>query len=184
MDNDLNKEGVETIVEPEIAPAGDEVKIEDPSASQDPLESDAIDYEKEYFALLEKESKTAADRDNYKQGLLAAKGKIPATVDIDTDPSDIDALIEKKVQATLLRTKEFQIQQSKDDLVKKIIAENKELKLALNNKDGISTVSPGSNVSKPPVVKQQWSKEQLEYFKKRGLNPDTVMKNYIKAKSD
>jgi len=161
---------------PAIAPAVSEVA---PVAV--PLESDGIDYEKEYFALLEKEAKTASDRDNYKKGMLVNKGKLPEVVEDDT--SDLDALIEKKVQDTLLRTKEFQIQQTKEDLIKKVLAENKEMKIALANKSGISTVTPGSSVSKPDVTVQSWTPEQLAYFEKRGLNPDKVKANYSKFKS-
>lgn len=164
---------------PTDAPVG-EVKLESPASVTTP-ESDGIDYEKEYYALLEKEAKTASDRDNYKQGMLANKGKLPAA-EVE-DMSDLDALIEKKVQDTLLRTKEVQLQQSKEDLIKKVLAENKEMKLAMSNRGGISTVTPGSSVAKPDVEIQQWTPEQLAYFEKRGLNPDKVKQNYSKFKA-
>jgi len=177
MDNDLNK-GVEK--KPADAPTGTEVKKEEGSASVPPVESTGIDYEREFNALLEENNRIANDRDNYKKGLLAAKGKAP---ELDLESTELDTLIEKKVQDTLLRTKEFQNNQAREELVKKVFAENKELKIALANKSGISSVAPGSSVSRPDVKVESWTPEQLAYFAKRNLNPDKVKENYIKTKS-
>ena len=60
------------------------------------------DYEKEFNALLEENAKIAQDRDNYKKGLLQAKGKLP--VELAMEEPDLDSLIVKKVPDTLLRT--------------------------------------------------------------------------------
>jgi len=171
--NDTLNNGVEL---PVTAPAGEELK---PEAVVLPAD---IDYEAEYFALLEKEAKTAQERDNYRLGLLTAKGKIPEPA-IPVD-EDLETLVTKKVQETLLRTQEGSTQKAKEDLVKKVIQENKELKLALTNKTGISTVSAGSSVAPSPSSSTSfWTKEQVETFKKRGLDPEKVKENYLKYKS-
>jgi hypothetical protein len=171
----INKEGVETNVADNYALQPGEVKKEVPPASVD------IDYEKEFNALLEENAKLASDRDNYKAGMLAAKGKLPAA--LNTEDLDLDTLIETKVKDTLLRTKEFQNEQAKKDLINKVIRENKELKLALGNKDGISRVAAGGGSGPEEKPVSAWTPEQIAYFQKRGLSPDKVKDNYAKFKS-
>lgn len=173
----INKEGVETNVADDYALQPGEVKKEVPAASPD----EDVDYEKEYFALLEEHAKIANDRDNYKQGLLAAKGKLPGGLDVEN--ADLDALIETKVKDTLLRTKEFQNKQAERDLITRIIRENKELKLARQNKLGVAKVAPGGGSGPEEKPVSSWTPEQIAYFKKRGLDPDKVKDNYTKFKS-
>lgn len=161
-------------IEPTDAPVGTEgVKTQDPIAP--------TDYEKEFNALLEENAKIAQERDNYKKGLLQAKGKLPAELDVEN--TDLDSLIEKKVQDTLLRTKEFQNEQAKQELIKNIVKENRELKNALLAKEGVSRVSAGGGTGPVETKPSDWTPEQLVYFKKRGLDPDKVKDNYTKFKS-
>jgi len=177
----INKEGVETEVPDTYALQEGEVKKEVVPASPQPGGSE-IDFEKEFNALLDENARLAKDRDNYREGLLAAKGKLGAGV--IPDGLDLDQLIDKKVQDTLLRTKEFQNEQARKDLISKMIQENKELKLALANRGGISKVAPGGSSARPdanPVP--DWTPEQIKYFKDRGLDPNKVKENYSKYKS-
>ena len=174
MENNLNN-GVETNDVTTAPVTTDGVETTNLEA---PLDTD---YEKEFNALLEENAKIANDRDNYKKGLLAAKGKLPA--DLDIEDTDLESLIEKKVQDTLLRTKEFQNEQAKQDLIKGILKRNKELELALQSRDGISRVAAGGSTGPMEPKVSNWTLEQIEYFKKRGLNPDKVKENYTKFKS-
>lgn len=170
MDNNLNKGVEEVVTDAPVTVEG----VEETNQVAPP------DYEKEFNALLEENARIANDRDNYKKGLLQAKGKLPQ--DLGIEELDLETLVERKVQDTLLRTKEFQNEQAKQDLIKNIVKENKELKLALQNKGGISRVAGGSSAGSPETKVSAWTPEQIEYFKKRGLSPDKVKDNYTKFK--
>ena len=172
MDNNLNKgvEAKETTTAPVVTEG---VEKEESGAP--------TDYEKEFNALLEENARIANDRDNYKKGLLQAKGKLAQ--DLGADEIDLDTLVEKKVQDTLLRTKEFQNEQAKQELIRNIVKENKELKNALLARDGISRVAGGGSAGPTETKVSSWTPEQIEYFKKRGLNPDKVKDNYTKFKA-
>ena len=75
-----------------------------------------INYAEVYAEMYEKEKaareKAEADRDNYKKGLLIAKGKM----DEDEEPSDLDSLVEKKVQEQLAAVSP-PVRQSMDSLI-------------------------------------------------------------------
>jgi hypothetical protein len=60
----------------------------------------------------------------------------------------------------------------------RILKENKEMKVALQNKSQISNLPGGASQEAPEVKTELWSPEQLEYFKERGLDPNAVFKNW------
>lgn len=119
--------------------------------------------EKDAEALLaeanERITKLADERDNYKRGLLKAKGKLDEE---DLDPSreaDIEKMVDAKVKAALLETQYTAAQKERDELLSKIVKENKELRLAIKNKPGGGTSSGGGS-SGPKVSDNILSEEQ------------------------
>jgi hypothetical protein len=131
------------------------------------------DYEAVVVALTQAES----DRDNYRKGLLKAKGKLP---DEQSDEGDDDKM-RRIVAEELAKTQVFQLQAKKDEIVKKALKENKELKVALKNRTQIANNAGGASQAEAEVKVESLPKDLLEYAKKRNLDPAKLaanMKNY------
>lgn len=132
--------------------------------------------------------KLAEERDNYQKGMLAAKKKIKALKDdgyaIDDEDDDKSKVVEERLAK--IETLVTQALQQKDKEVDSTTAKlNKtisELKVSLANRAQVSSApsGSGSNLDKPDATPSKWTKEQLEYFKKRGLDPDKVWANLPK----
>ncbi len=90
-------------------------------------------------------AKVRGERDNYKKGMLKAKGKLPEE-DLDEELSSEDKM-RQIVREEMLDTKEAQLSEEKDAIIKKALKENKEMKLALAT--GSSSNVSGSNQEKP-----------------------------------
>jgi hypothetical protein len=155
-----------------------ETKVENAGTQQDnaqPIKVDEVDYEAVLKSKDEEIAKISAERENYKKGLLKAKGKI-ADDDGDGQP-DLEELVDRKVTERLLDTQLAKAQQEKDALITKLLKENKEAKVALQNKSQISNSAVGGSDQTVDVKVEQWTAEQLNYFKQNGLDPDKVMAN-------
>ena len=63
-------------------------------------------------------AKLSEERENYRLGMLKAKGKLPSD-GTATTPEDLDALVEAKVKEHIASTELFKAQQEKDDLIKR-----------------------------------------------------------------
>lgn len=139
-----------------------------------------VDYEAELARVNSELSKTQEEKENYRKGMLKAKGKLPAEDD-NSGEEDLDAKIDRKVQEKFLNTKEAQIQADKDKLIADMAKKNKELTLALKNRGQIQNSSgQGSNEDKPKVHTDKilsesqltalrakgWDDKKIEEFKK------------------
>lgn len=127
-------------------------------------------------ALIEK---IATERDNYKRGMLKAKGKIKPEDEDDPEES-IDDKVSRLVREQMLDTQFVQAQKEKDDLVKQALARNKELETALRNRSQISTADAGSGSEQKLTVKDSvltddqmkalrakgWDDAKIELYKK------------------
>ncbi len=155
------KNGVETEVVAENAPA----------------QTTEVDYE---ALLAEKDAEIAKvqqEKDNYRKGLLKAKGKIPEDYQSDADGSeDMETLIDRKVQEKFLSTKESQIQAEKDAIQKASLKRIKELETALKNRGQITSSSgEGSNQDKPEGKKDNYfSNEQINALKAKGYDDKKI----------
>lgn len=140
--------------------------------------------EVDYEALLSQKdaelAKVREEKDNYKKGLLQAKGKLPKEDYMDNNqPEDMEAIIERKVNEKLLSTREAQIQAERDDALKSLLKRNKELEVALKNRGQItSTSAQGSNQDKPEgKTDNVLSNDQIKELKKRGWD-DKKIENF------
>ena len=171
-------------------PDPEAVEITPPAAPENPeavnpvpaAEPKLVDYQAEYESLLEEQLKTAEERDNYTKGLLKAKGKLPEDEE-DLEPED--ERIGRIVAEQLASSKYAQIEKAKEDLIKKTLSENAELKKALTNKAQISDTPPGSPVDNPPFTAADGllSKEQIAYFKSKKWSDKKIeeyKQNYAK----
>lgn len=173
------KQSVETISEPAETHT-DEVTVTTPE----------VDYEAIIQAKDAELAKVAEERENYKKGLLKAKGKLPVD---DYPVDDIDETenerISRIVDQRLLQTKEAQIQAEKDLAYANIIKRNKELEIALKNRQQISATSTGSNSDKSQAdVKTEtfFSPEQIQALKAKGYDDKKIdsLKDNMKRQSN
>ncbi len=117
------------------------------------------------FEALEAENKRiASERDNYKRGLLKAKGKI----DEDIDSEDLEEKVARIADERLANSRLAEIAREQDDIIRKALKENNELKLALKNKSGTPPASVGIHSEGPSVQDGLVTSEQLAAFKAQG----------------
>lgn len=166
---------------------------EETNAVETNVEAAAPVQEVDYEALLaEKDAeiaKIATEKDNYRKGLLKAKGKIPEDYQMETDePEDADARTRRIVQETLLSTKEAQLQSEKDQALKAVLKRNKELEIALKNRNQITNPSAdGSNQDKPEGKKDNYfSNEQITALRAKGYDDKKIeiLKDNMKKVSE
>jgi len=136
--------------------------------------------EVDYEALLATKdaeiAKVREEKDNYRRGMLKAKGKLPEEDDSSSNDEDIDAKIDRKVQERLLATKEAQFSAEKDALIMAMAKKTKELTLALKNRGQVTSPSgAGSNQEQPEGKKDNvLSNEQILALKARGFDDKKI----------
>jgi len=136
-----------------------------------------VDYEAQLAAKDAEIAKIASEKENYRKGMLKAKGKLPGDNQVDSDDSEtLDEKIARKVQETVLSTREAQVQAERDAIQKASLKRIKELELALKNRSQVTSVSAsGSNHDKPEVKTDDYlSPEQLNYFKSKGWSNEKI----------
>lgn len=158
-------EAVSPGVEPEVA----EAPANDPVAE---LEAAKAELEK-----------VRRDRDNYRKGMLSAKGKLrEESEDFDpTDPESVKALIAKQVQDSLAESSESQATSKLEALAARQARELKELKLAVKSKQASTSISggsaSGSGSAQNSVSKTSYfSEEQKAELRKRGKTDAQIEK--------
>lgn len=113
----------------------EEVKSPAPVASE--AKADGLDLADALEKTLEALSRTETDRDNYRDGLLAAKGKKSVAREDETDDEKIARIVSEQIaQTEQTKTNAQVIEQTKQ-----VIRRNKELELALQNKGTAGTGS-------------------------------------------
>lgn len=153
-----------------------EVKKEETGAS-----AVQIDYAAELAKKDAELAKLAIERDNYKNGLLAAKGKLPEQQVVENQP-DIEALIDQKVSEKLYSEKEKQIQAEKNALLEDALKKVSELSTALANKQGITTSAGGTSSDNSQPQNQFFSPDQIRDLKARGWDDAKIAKAAEKMK--
>jgi hypothetical protein len=168
----ITSPAVETPVQP-AAPV-------QPAVETTPQPAAPVDMSVDYVKMLaDKDAELASlakDRDNYKKGLLIAKGKLPAEDPVIPEQPDVATLVQEEVQKALFSTREAQLRAEKDALLQKALNENKELKTALANKTGISTTPSGTSSDSAVTTTQYFSNEQIAELKARGLTDEMIKK--------
>lgn len=132
------------------------------------------DYEAVLIAKDAELKQISTERDNYRRGMLKAKGKLSE----DEDEKNVEGGIELMRQIAreeVLATRESILSAEKDVLIKKIARENSELKLAMKNKSQVSNASQGaSNEDKITVKDNILTDTQLKDLKTRGFDDKMV----------
>lgn len=145
-------------------------------------QSQEVDFAAEYEALLAENKRIEAEKENYRRGLLKAKGKVVDDEPLEEEAEDMESLIERKVQEKLLETQEAKNAKAREAIIEKALKENRELKLSLQTRSQITNSSQGTHNETQEVNDTFFTKEQLEYFKKRNLDPERVKANILKNK--
>lgn len=132
-----------------------------------------VDYEALLAAKDAEIAKVQEEKDNYRKGLLKAKGKLPDSDQSDAgEDEDIDARIDRRVNERLLETREAQLTLEKDQALKAVLKRNRELETALKNRGQVSTTSAdGSNQDRPEGKKDSYfSNDQLSALRAKGYD--------------
>lgn len=127
--------------------------------------------------------KLSEERNNYKKGMLKAKGKID---DIDDTEESIDEKIDRKVQERLLDSQFIKAQKDKEDIIKQVLARNKELETAIKNRSQISSAGMGSSSDEKLIAKDNiLTDEHLKALKGKGWDDKKIAlykQNLVKLK--
>lgn len=131
-------------------------------------------------------AKLTEERENYRRGMLAAKGKITAGEALPAD--ELDKYIGQKVQEELLNSQIFTAQAEKDAELLRITRENKEMKVALASRAQLSTPASagGNNADNIAHPAPKFTPEQLAYIEKMSkqigvkIDPEKILE--MKAK--
>ncbi len=127
------------------------------------------DPEVKLAALLEENKKLTRDRDNYRDGLLALKGKKDIE-DLDlSDPVQFQAYFDKKFDEKVAASRGEQSQQELETYTKELARKNKELTLALQNRSqGIGAgMGSGATGQESANAAEYFSPEQKAALEKR-----------------
>ena len=113
-------------------------KVADAAAAAKLDEKDEADVALELFDALQK---SQAERDNYREGLLKAKGKKPED---ETDEEKIERIVNEKIASSQVGSllKEFQ------GKLAKVVNENKELRVANRSKSAMESKGAGGGQDK------------------------------------
>lgn len=140
--------------------------------AQSEAEAKILALEAEKNAILEREA-------NYKVAYLKEKKK---NEQLDPDETD-EERIRRITREELSNRRITEIDTEKEELLKKTIRENKELKLAIQNKSPNSSSASGTHSENPEVVSTTITPEQLAAFKARGWTEKDIeryKKNLLK----
>ena len=137
--------------------------------------------EVDLVALKDEEiAKLREERDNYKEVALKRLGKLPADSEfLGESGKDINSLIEDKVKEALVNKEINSKEREKEDLYKKTLRENSELKLALKNRPGGSI--GGESGAGVEVKDNVFSPEQIMALKAKATrlhaDPEKFVEN-------
>lgn len=151
-------------------------------ASEDGAGVDAstdIDSEAKIARLEAEKNKYIEQSANYKLAYLKEKNKSSSDI---TDEDGEDKM-RRIAEETLRNSRIAEIEKEKDLIIKKSLKENKELKLALTNKQSGIPTYLGTHTESKPVSDTLVTPEQMAAFKSRGWSDKDIeryKKNLLK----
>lgn len=147
-------------------------KADAKAAAKEPSE-----FEKQLAEKDDKIKKLTEDRDNYRRGLIAKKGKNDKGEDIELT---VDEKIAAGIEEALLNSSIARESAEKDEIIKKALDRNKELETTIKNRSQITTTEHGGSneqrlIPKDAVLSEDkikelkargWDDKKIELFKK------------------
>jgi hypothetical protein len=143
------------------------VKTDSPAAEdkvETPTPTEDGDAEARIVQLEAEKAKLIVESANYKLGMLKAKGKVQEDFEDESEDDRIARIVQEKIS----ETKIAQIDTEKDKLIKQTLRENKELKLALQNKTKDPLATLGTHSESQKVQDTSITPEQMTAFKAKG----------------
>lgn len=143
--------------------------------------STEIDSEAEVSRLEAERNKLIEESANYRLAYLKEKNKNKGGSVID-DEDDEDKM-RRIAEETLKNSRLAEIEREKDQIIKKSLKENKELKQALMNKQSGIPTYLGTHTESKPVSDTLVTPEQMTAFKSRGWSDKDIeryKKNLLK----
>lgn len=124
------------------------------------------------FAQLEAEkAKAIEEAANWKVAALKAKAKAKEEgTDLDDDEERMEAIAKR----TLANSRLAEIAKEQEAIIQRTLKENKELKLAFQNKGGSPPAGMGSHSESTPVRDTLVTPEQMAAFKSRGWSDKDI----------
>jgi hypothetical protein len=123
-----------------------------------------IDAQTRIAELEAEKAQLATERDNYKIGLLKVKGRNPEF----NEDNEEDEKYRRIAREELNNSRIAELAREQDEIIKKALIENKELKAALKNKPSTTSVSSGTESTLASQNTGILSKEQIDLLKARG----------------
>lgn len=123
------------------------------------------------------------EKDNYRKGLLKAKGK-----DDNGNFEEGDETEEEKIRRIakeeVLSTQESRIIREKEEAYNAVLKRNQELELALKNRSSVLNSASGANQDKPEAAKVRYfSDAQINALKARGFTDAMIEQAEKNSKS-
>ena len=128
-----------------------------------PSTTTEIDAQTRIAELEAEKAKLETERDNYKIGMLKAKGKIQESIEDESE----DDKIRRISRETLADSRLADIAREQDAIIK-------ELKTALKNKPSTTAVSSGSEATHAVAVPGILSEEDIKVAKARGWSDKKI----------
>lgn len=159
----------------------EEGKTEEVKETTEAPAVDEVDNEALIQAQDELITKLTTERDNYKSGMLKAKGKLPEE-EVKPDLSD-DERLRALIKEEFYNSEIAKAQKEKDDLLAKVLRENKELKTAHRN-SAKANASVGSGIEdkkvETSIISPELTKQLTDRALKLGQDPKKYIELYIK----
>lgn len=109
------------------------------------------------------------EKENYRKAYLKEVQKKDAPVD-----EEEEGRIRRIAQEELANSKVIEIAREQDELIRRTLKENKELKLASLNKTSTPPAAIGSHSESIPVRDTTITSEQMDYFKAKGWSDKEI----------
>jgi len=146
-------------------------------------ESGGLDLAEALNDALERAEKAEKDRDNYRDGMLAAKGKKQTAAEDETEEERIARIVAESLSAHERTKANAEVK----ELLPQIIRRNKELETAMQAKQAAGTTAAGGGTTDttPKPSDNMLSEAQLQSLKARGWDDkkiDRFKHNLAKAR--
>jgi len=138
----------------------------------------------DYEAILadkdSKISRLAADRDNYRTGMMKYK---KLSEENPEDTSLTQESVKQMIKEEMVNSELFKVQAEKDAIIKTMATELKEAKIAIANKSQISNL-PGGSSQSPDITTDELTDEQKAHFEQISreigvkIDPKKFLENY------
>ncbi len=125
------------------------------------------DYEARVASLEAEKAKLIEEKSNYQVAYLKEKGKKKAD-DFEDGEESLEDKMRRISNEALANSKLAQIAYEQDQIIKKALKENKELKLAQMNRGGTPPAAAGSHSESQPIRDTLVTADQMAAFKARG----------------